>query len=280
VFTAFITIAAALSGLVIGSFLNVVVWRLPRRESLSTPGSHCPNCNYAIRWFDNVPVISWLILRGRCRHCGTAISLRYPFVELFTALFFVSVALWGLGPILNGPTAWTGEVIARVLMVASLLYLASISVTLTLIDLDVHRLPNSIVLPAYAVGAVLLGAASFSAGDAGGLGRAAVGLVVMFVAYLVMALVYPGGMGFGDVKLAGVLGLYLGWLGWSQLVVGAFAAFLLGGVWAILLLLSGRATRKSGIPFGPWMIAGAWVGIFAGADIAEWYLTMFGLAQG
>jgi leader peptidase (prepilin peptidase)/N-methyltransferase len=159
------------------------------------------------------------------------------------------------------------------------LYLGAISTALALIDLDVHRLPNKIVLPAYVVGIVLLGAASAIEGDWGQLLRAAIGMASLYALYLVLHLARPGGMGFGDVKLAGVLGLFLGWLGWGQLAVGAFGAFVLGGVFSVALLVLRLATRKSGIPFGPWMLAGAWLGTFAGGIISERYLALFGLGM-
>jgi len=267
-------ISAGVLGTIIGSFLNVVVWRLPRGESLSHPGSACPKCGHPIRWWDNIPVGSWLALRGKCRDCGAPISTRYPAVEAFTGLFFAGIAWW----ILAGGLPVTDD-LPVILATAAFLYLAAISVALALIDLDVHRLPNKIVLPAYIVGFVLLGLSSIVAGDFDQLIRTVIGGAVLFVAYFVMAIAYPAGMGFGDVKLAGVLGLYLAWLGWGELAVGAFAAFVLGGVFSLVLLLLKKVSRKSGIPFGPWMLAGAWVGTFAGGIISERYLALFGLGM-
>ncbi len=264
---------AGLLGLVIGSFLNVVVWRLPRGESLSHPGSACPKCGHAIRWFDNIPVVSWLVLRGRCRDCTEPISARYPLVELATGLLFAGVAWWAL----TLPELVEGVTVVTILVLIAFLYLAAISIALALIDLDTRKLPNKIVLPAYIVGIVLLGAASILAADYDSLIRAGIGMAAMYIAYFLMAIAYPGGMGFGDVKLAGVLGLFLAWLGWGELAVGAFAAFVLGGVFSIILLALRRAGRKSGIPFGPWMLAGAWVGIFLGDSIFTGYLSLFGL---
>jgi len=272
--TVVLVILAGLLGTIIGSFLNVVVWRLPRGESLSHPGSACPKCGHAIRWYDNIPVVSWLLLRAKCRDCGEPISARYPAVELATGLFFAGVALW----VLLGGLRLESEV-AIVIATASFLYLAAISVALTLIDLDVHKLPNKIVLPAYIVGVLTLGAASLLEGDYEQLLRAGIGAAALFVAYFIMAIVYPGGMGFGDVKLAGVLGLYLAWLGWGELAVGAFAAFILGGIYSLALIVLRRVNRKSGIPFGPWMLGGAWVGTFAGGIIAAGYLALFGLGM-
>ena len=268
--------AAGWMGLLIGSFLNVVVWRLPRGESLSRPPSSCPKCGHAIRWWDNIPVVSWLVLGGKCRDCSERISVRYPLVELGVAVFFASVAWWVMSGGGALPSAsWVDG--PRIVTLVAFLYLAAISVALALIDLDVHKLPNKIVLPAYVVGAVLLGTASLLAADHDSLLRAAIGCAAMFLAYFLMALAYPNGMGLGDVKLAGVLGLFLAWLGWGQLAVGAFAAFVLGGVFSILLLALRRVGRKSGIPFGPWMLGGAWVGIFWGDTIFSEYLALFGL---
>lgn len=277
-----VVIVAAILGLAIGSFLNVVVWRLPRKESLSSPASACPKCGHAIRWWDNIPVVSWLVLRGRCRDCGERISARYPLVELATGVAFAGVAWWvatgGVSTSSTSESPLPGLVEgALVLALVAFLYLAAITIALALIDLDTHKLPNKIVVPAYLVGAVLLGASSILVADYDALIRAGIGMVAMFVAYLLMALAYPGGMGFGDVKLAGVLGLYLAWLGWGELIVGAFAAFVLGGVFSIILLILRRAGRKSGIPFGPWMLAGAWIGAILGGIIWSGYLSLFGL---
>lgn len=261
-------------GLLVGSFLNVVVYRVPNGMSVVSPPSACPQCGAGIKPYDNVPVASWLALRGRCRNCRAAISPRYPLVELGTAVFFAVVTLWFL--VIGLPAASS---ITDLIVLVAFLYLAAVSIALALIDLDSHRLPNAIVLPSYLVGAVLLGSAALAGGDYEALLRGAIGMAVLWVAYLLMALAYPGGMGFGDVKLAGVLGLFLGYLGWGELVVGGFAAFLLGGVFALGLLLTRRAGRGSGIPFGPWMLAGAWIGIFFGATIWSGYLSLLGVAS-
>lgn len=245
-------------GLAVGSFLNVVVWRVPRKESVVHPPSACPRCGHGIRWFDNIPVLSWFVLRGRCRDCREPISWRYPAVEASTGLLFAGVGLhFGLSAALP-----------------AFLYLGAISVALLLIDLDTHTLPNAIVLPAYPVTVGLLLLATWVEGEWWSLARAGIGAAILFGAYLLMAVAYAGGMGFGDVKLAGVLGAYLGWLGWGQLAVGAFGAFLLGGLFGIALVLSKKAGRKTGIPFGPWMITGAFLGIFAGGPLWDSYLGL------
>jgi leader peptidase (prepilin peptidase)/N-methyltransferase len=263
-------------GLLIGSFLNVVVYRVPAGLSVARPASACPGCSTPIRRRDNVPVVSWLALGGKCRDCRTSISARYPIVELATGLFFVLVAarLW---PLADVPTEAL-PLVSRLLSLGAFLWLAGVSVALAVIDLEHHRLPNAIVLPSYAVGGALLAASSILVGDWAALVRAAIGLASLFAFYLIAALSYPGGMGFGDVKLAGVLGLYLAWLGWGEFAVGAFAAFLLGGLFAVVLLATRRVQRTGGIPFGPWMLAGAWVGVFAGGTVATAYLTLLGLA--
>jgi len=263
-------------GLLIGSFLNVVVHRVPAGMSISSPPSACPGCHAPIKAYDNVPVISWLALRGRCRSCRTAISARYPIVELATGLFFVVVAarIWPLGDV---PTE-AAPLVAALLELVAFLWLAGASVALAIIDVEHHRLPDAIVLPSYAVGLVLLGASSALSGEWDALLRGVVGMVALFVFYLALALVKPGAMGLGDVKLAGVLGLWLGWTGWGELVVGAFAAFLLGGLFSVVLLATRRAQRTGGIPFGPWMLAGAWVGVLVGGTVAASYLQLLTFA--
>ncbi len=254
--TAALVAVSAVLGLLVGSFLNVVVWRVPRGESILRPPSHCRACAAPVRPRDNVPVLSWLLLRGRCRECRERISARYPIVEVATAVVF-ALLTWRFG--------WSPELPA-------FLYLGAIGVALTLIDLDVKRLPNAIVLPSYVVGIVLLGIAAVATGDYWSLLRGLLGMVALYVFFFVLVLVYPAGMGFGDVKLAGVLGLYLGWLGWAEVMVGAFLGFLLGAVVGVSLMLAGRAGRKSKIPYGPFMLLGALAAVFWGADLAAWYL--------
>jgi len=277
-FFVFGLVCAGVFGALIGSFLNVVVYRVPAGRSIVSPPSACGNCGTEIRPYDNIPVLSWLVLRGRCRDCRSAISIRYPLVEAATAGAFALVAWWfWAGPQASAATDPAG-IASRVLVVVAFLYLMAISIALALIDLDTHRLPNALVLPSYGVGLVLLGTAALVGGDPFALARATVGGAALFLFYLVLALVRPDGMGFGDVKLAGVLGIFLGFLGWAPLLVGAFAAFLLGGLYGIALLATRRAGRRSGIPFGPWMLAGAWLGILAGPTIGSAYLALLGLS--
>ena len=247
--------AAALAGafgLIIGSFLNVVAYRLPRGESVVFPGSHCPSCDTAIKPYDNVPVLSWLVLRGRCRSCHRAISARYPIVEAVTAGLLVAVVL-AKGA---DSDAWLG--LAFVVLL----------VPVTLIDLDHRIIPNTLMLIGTVVSVAIL-----LLTDPGALtehliaGAAAGGFL------LVAALAYPGGMGMGDVKLAFVMGLFLG----RNVAPGLLAGFLLGSIvgGAIMAKKGVKAGRKTKVPFGPFLALGGLVGLFFGDAIVEWYLDSF-----
>lgn len=245
-----------LLGLVIGSFLNVVVWRVPRGESVVSPASACPGCSTPIRPRDNVPVVSWVLLKARCRECDTSISPRYPLVELATGgLFAVMVLRFGEDPVLP-----------------AYLYLAAVGLALTLIDVDTRRLPDVLTLPSYPVALVLLGGAALLGSDSGDLLRAVLGGIAMFAFYFAIVFAYPAGMGFGDVKLAGVLGLYTGWIGWGAWAVGLFGGFFLGGAWGVALVLLRRGGRKSKVPFGPFMCAGVLLALLVGEPLAQAYL--------
>lgn len=271
-----LVLALGAFGTLIGSFLNVVVFRVPEGRSIVSPPSACGSCGHVVRPYDNIPVLSWLVLRGKCRDCGARISARYPLVELAAAGAFAAVA-WRFLPVdgLSSAPALVGHI----LVLLAFLYLASISLALALIDIDVQRLPDALVLPAYAVGPVLLGTAALLAGAPDAILRGTIGIVVLGGLYLLLALARPGGMGFGDVKLAGAFGFFLAWLGWDALAVGTLAGFLLGGVFGVILLVLRRAGRTTRVPFGPWLIAGAWIGILAGAPLAHWYLSLFGLGE-
>jgi leader peptidase (prepilin peptidase)/N-methyltransferase len=255
--TAVVVLVAAL-GLAVGSFLNVVVWRVPRGESVVRPGSACPGCGAAIRPRDNVPVLGWLLLRGRCRDCGMSISRRYPLVEAATAgLFVVMLLRFGVDPVLP-----------------AYLYLAAIGIALALIDIDVKRLPDALTLPSYPVAAVLLAVGSAGHGDVDSLVRAALGGAAMFAVYFALCFAYPAGMGFGDVKLSGLLGLYAAWLGWDVWAAGLLLGFFLGGFFGVALVLARRAGRKTAVPFGPFMLLGALVAILTGQQLVQGYLSL------
>ncbi|MEQ0560148.1 prepilin peptidase [Amycolatopsis sp. NEAU-NG30] len=254
-------VVAAVLGLLVGSFLNVVVHRVPRGESVVRPPSRCPDCGQEIRARHNVPVLGWLVLRGRCAACGRRISVRYPLVELGTAVLFTLLALrFGLPDL------------------PAFLYFGAIGIALALIDLDCRRLPDAIVLPSYPVLAALLTASAWWRDDWWSLARAGIGGAALFAFYLVLALVHPAGMGFGDVKLAGLLGGVLGYLSWTALLLGAFGGFLLGAVAGVVVLAAGKGGRKTALPFGPFMIAGALLAIFFADPLGQAYLRLTGLA--
>ncbi|WP_425844266.1 prepilin peptidase [Agrococcus sp. TSP3-2-1] len=262
-------------GLLIGSFLNVVIFRVPAGRSIVRPPSSCGGCGVRIRPFDNVPVLSWLLLRGRCRACSAPISPRYPLIELLTGIVFAAVALrFAPWEALEPPSLAAIGAVAETLAFAAL---AAVGIALAWIDIDTQRLPDAIVLPSYAAVGLLLTAAAAATGEWGSLLRAAAGAGILLIAYFAMAFAYPAGMGLGDVKLAGLLGMALGWLGWGELAVGGFGAFLLGGAFALVLVALGRAGRGSGIPFGPWMLLAAAVAVFAGVPIWHGYLHLVGL---
>jgi leader peptidase (prepilin peptidase)/N-methyltransferase len=243
---------AGVFGLILGSFLNVVAYRLPRGESLVWPGSRCPSCETPIRSFDNVPVLSWLVLRGRCRACKTSISARYPIVEAATAVLLVAVVL------AKGADndAWLG--LAFVLLL----------VPVTLIDLDHRIIPNKLMLVGTVVSIAIvlltdpdsLTEHLIAAGGAGGF-------------LLIAALAYPAGMGMGDVKLAGVMGLFLGRAVGPAMFVALVAGSVVGAL--IVARKGAKEGRKTAIPFGPYLAFGGVVGLLAGDAMVDWYLDTF-----
>jgi leader peptidase (prepilin peptidase)/N-methyltransferase len=256
-----IVVFITLAGLAIGSFLNVVIWRVPRGESVVSPPSHCPSCDAQIRGRDNIPVLSWLILRGMCRDCRAPISARYPGVELLTGVLFGVVTL----------------VLGLTLELPAYLYLTAVCIALAFIDLDTKRLPNVLTLPSIPIFAGLLLLPAIADGLWSDYLRALLGGLALFGFYFLLALVYPAGMGMGDVKLAPTLGMALAWFGWGEWLVGAFLAFLLGAVIGVALMLVRRAGRRSAIPFGPFMVAGTLLGILVGSSIADWYVGQLGV---
>jgi leader peptidase (prepilin peptidase)/N-methyltransferase len=256
-----LVVAIGVLGLLIGSFLNVVIHRVPAGESIVHPRSRCPQCGTELAARDNVPVVSWVLLRGRCRTCGAGISVRYPLVELGTGALFAAVAWW------CGAT-W---------QLPAYLYLAAISVALSAIDLDVKRLPDAIVLPSYVAALVLLLLPAAVEGRWLDLVHGVLTGLALFAFYFLLAVIYPAGMGFGDVKLSGVLGLYLGWVSWSLAIVATFAAFLLGSVVGIVVIMRGKGGRKTKVPFGPFMLLGTFLALFFGQPVVDWYTQSIGL---
>jgi leader peptidase (prepilin peptidase) / N-methyltransferase len=251
--TAAFAILAGVLGAVVGSFINVVVYRLPRGESLISPPSRCPQCASPIKPYDNVPVFGWIWLRGRCRACHASISVRYPLVEATSAALCVAV-------VLARPTLT--EVLLGIILVLILIPVA-------LIDLEHHIIPNRITAPA-ALTAVALGSALNLSGEPERLiaGVAAGGV------FLVIAIISPRGMGMGDVKLAGVLGLFLG----REVAPAIFAALIIGAVVGIVVL-SRTPTEKrrgAGLPFGPFLAIGGVFGLFVGHAVVGAYLHHLG----
>ncbi len=254
--TSLLAVVGGVVGLIVGSFLNVVAYRIPRGLSVIRPRSACPGCGHEIRSRDNVPVLSWILLRGRCRDCGSGISVRYPLVEAGTALAFALLAVL-LGASWALPAYW---------------WAAGVAIALTLTDLDVRRIPDRILGPGVVVTAVLLTAGAFADGEPMALARALGGGTAYFALLFVVALAARGGFGFGDVKLGFLLGMVLAYRSWGVLVVGVFGAFAVGGLVAVALLVTRLAKRKDAIPFGPAMVAGAGLALACGEAIARWYL--------
>jgi leader peptidase (prepilin peptidase)/N-methyltransferase len=250
-------IFVGLFGLVVGSFLNVVIHRVPAGLSVVSPPSACPNCDVRIRARHNLPVVGWLALRGRCADCGAPISVRYPLVELLTGVLFVAVALRLAVP------DWP-----------AFLYFTAIGVALSAIDLDTRRLPNVIVLPSYPVIAGLLTASAAWQGGFWPLLRAGLGGLALFAFFCLLAVAHPAGMGFGDVKLAGLIGMVLGYLSWRALVIGGFAGFLLGAVVGVAVIAARRGDRRTALPFGPFMVAGALLAVFTADAFAGAYFAL------
>ncbi len=249
---ALLYVIAVLFGLVVGSFLNVVVYRVPRGESVVRPGSHCPKCGTPIHYYDNVPVLSWLVLRGRCRSCKGAISWRYAAVEAFTGLSF-GLCLYRFGVTWYLLVGW---------------FFVSVLICLALIDLDHMIIPAIIALPAAA-----MGTGAVIAMDPGHwwvyLASAAGAALFCFL----LAVLWPGGgMGGGDVSMALLVG---GVLGFPAVLLAFFIAFLAGTLVGLYMILVLKRSRKTRIPFGPFLAMGSYLALFAGEPIVHAYLNLF-----
>ena len=247
---AYLYVLSFLFGLAVGSFLNVVIYRLPRQESLARPGSHCPGCGTPIHWYDNVPLLSWLVLRGRCRGCKARISWRYPVVEAMTGSAFV-ISMWRFD--LSWPllVAWA---------------FAAAMIVIAFIDYDHMIIPNRIVLP----GAVIGLAASIAIDPS----RwwvymvASVGAATFMFA---LVMLWPGGMGPGDVKMALFMGAVLG----VSVIVGLFAAFLFGSLAGVFMMAVMKRARNIMFPFVPYLAVGSMVALFLGEQITSAYMSLF-----
>ena len=267
--TLLLQILSATIGLAVGSFVNVVIARVPNGISVAVPASACPKCGASILKRDNIPVLSWILLRGKCRYCSEPISLQYPLVELATALGFAIVTTL---MILNRNVNTTTEITSAVLAGSAFAWFVATAIALVVIDIRHNRLPNILVYPLYSAGLLLLTASSLLIQDTDAIVRAVIGLTVCSFAYGSIFVLAPGGMGWGDVKLAGILGFFLGWIGWGALFIGVLTAFGLGATFGLALIGLKRARANSSIPFGPWMIAGTFFGFVIGNQAWSSYL--------
>jgi leader peptidase (prepilin peptidase)/N-methyltransferase len=246
----YLAVVSLLLGLVVGSFLNVVIYRLPRKESLVRPASHCPSCGNPVRWHDNVPVLGWVILRGRCRDCGQRISVRYPLVEAITGIAFVLCFLrfgvdWPL------VVAWA---------------FVAATVAVAFIDYDLRIIPDKIVLPGLVIG--LIASIAINPHDWWKYLAASAGAAVFMFA---LAMIWANGMGPGDIKMAAFMGAVLG----SGVIIALFAAFFIGAVAGVILMATHKRTRKDAIPFGPYLAIGAALGVFVGQALLHSYLGIY-----
>ncbi len=251
-----VLIGAGVIGAAIGSFLSVVVHRVPLGESVAKPASRCPHCGAPLRAIDNVPVVGFLLRRGRCRSCDSPISVRYLVLELATAAAFVLVSF-------RAPTLW----VAPALCVATATLIA-----VGTIDIAHLRIPTRILYAGAALGAPLLVMASAGTGEWAPLLHALIASVVALAVFLIVYLVSPKGMGFGDVRLATFCALFLGWLGYRVAAVGMVLSFVVGGLFAIALVLAGKAGRKSKLPFGPFLALGTVASFLYGPHLAHLWL--------
>jgi leader peptidase (prepilin peptidase) / N-methyltransferase len=241
-----------IGGAVTGSFLSVVAYRVPRGESIVGPRSRCAGCGAQIAAYDNIPILSWLLLRGRCRHCDERISIRYPLIEIATGLLFALTVL-----VLHDEPAQ---------LVLGLVFVATLA-AITLTDLELRLIPNKILLVSAVAGVALAAGLDPSSLPERAIATAAAGGLLFAI-----ALAYPRGMGMGDVKLAAVMGLYLGRSVAPALLIG-FAA---GSVFGLAMIARhGAAARKQAVPFGPFLALGGVIGLLAGEQIVDWYLGTF-----
>lgn len=241
---------AVIPGLLVGSFLNVCIWRLPLRQSVIRPGSYCPACERRLKWWELVPVLSYLALGGKCRACRTPISPAYPLVELATAAVFAgSVLAWGLS-----------------VQAAATMVLGGLLITAGLVDAGHRIIPDALTLPGMAVGLVLS-----AVNPEVGLVSSAIGLVVGGGLLLGIAMATGGGMGGGDIKLGGLLGAFLGWQG---LLVALLVGFVTGAVFGGILMVAGKKGRRDLMAFGPFLALGGLVAAFWGRALLGWYIMV------
>lgn len=255
--TAFLAAMVGLIGLAIGSFLNVVIYRVPRRESVVSPRSSCTACNTELSVVDNIPLISWVVLHGKCRTCHAPISIRYPAIELATAVLFTALAVR-----FTTDSALPG-----------FLFFTAVLIAVSVIDLDYYIVPNRIVLVALATSVPLLTATAVVDDRGSDLKNALIGMLAASGGLAILHFAYPRGMGMGDVKLALILGLYLGWLSLGHVFLGIFLGFLLGSIVGLMLIATGLRSRSQHLPFAPFLASGSLLAVFVGESILNWYMN-------
>lgn len=247
-------------GLIVGSFLNVCIYRLPRNFSIVRPSSACPVCKNPIKPWDNIPIISFILLRGKCRHCGEKISIRYPLIELLNGIFYLSVFyFFGLG--------WH---------LLPLFAFVSAMIVITFIDLEFQIIPDVITLPGIVIGIIF---ASFLLPDPFlkinptdtlvGFTNSLIGLLLGGGLFYIIAIVSRGGMGGGDIKMMAMVGAFMGW---KAVLMVTFIGSLLGSIVGIFLMLLKGKDRKTKVPFGPFLAIGSIITLFFGGTILKWYL--------
>ncbi len=248
---AFFLIVAFITGSIVGSFFNVVIHRLPKNESILKPRSHCPNCNTTLKWLDLIPILSFLLLKGKCRYCSKPISVKYPLVELVTALTFTFVFLkFGFS-----------------LSALKFLVFLSLLIPVGFIDLFEGVVPDHITFPGIALGFLFSLATGWQS-----LLNSLIGAAFMAAAFLLIILASRGGMGQGDVTLGAMIGAFLGW----QFSIAAFViAFVVGAVFGILAMIFFKKKGKDAIPFGPYLVIASYAMVFFGYKILEFYFNLF-----
>jgi len=256
--SAAVVVTSGVVGLAVGSFVGVVADRLPSKESIVSPPSRCVACGVAIHAYDKIPVVSYLVLRGRCRSCGARIPPRDALTEIVTALLFVAVAL-------RVPSPW---------ILPAYAVLAASMVAVTAIDLEHLRIPTRLIYGTALVGAPLLVLASAGTHRWSALITAAVGAAAAFAAFFALFTAVPKGIGFGDVRLAGLCGGFLGWVGYREVAAGVLLGFVLAGIPAVVLLLLHRVNRRTQFPFGPFLAGSTMITVLWGPTLVHAWSQM------
>ena len=254
----YFSVVVFIFGLMVGSFDNVAIYRIPEGKSLWSPRSFCPRCGKTIAWYDNIPVFSYLLLRRRCRNCGEHISIQYPLVELVSGLLFFAVFA-------KTDFAWSS-------LLLPYLFMVTVLIIVSVIDLQKQIIPNKVMYPAIVIALVAMGIVALVEGDYKIITDSLIGAVIIAVPWAIASMVFPKGFGMGDAKLVAFTGLILGWR--SELV-GFLIGIALGALAGIVLMIAGKKDRKSRMPFGPFLAAGALIALFWGMAIWDAYTGLF-----